>query len=343
MAERHGIGARGAGRFLRLACLAVGMAALLMPRTAPAIIGHYTAGVPNVHDFFVAPEPGLFFAMYTYFYQTDSFRDRNGNPVDHLIVPPRRRPPRTLPLDVNLNQVALSPAILWVPDFTLLGARYGAYIAPSAANANVSAAVETINKGKQFETGWGFADIFVQPLWLQWSLWRLDLVAAYGFYAPTGRFSRGAADNIGLGFWTQQFQTAGQFNFDEARTFSLIMVETWEINSRVQGRDLRPGPRLSLNWAIDKIWLAGMLETAVLGYDQWQVGFDSGPDQSRLLAGVLDSVHAAGVQIGIPNWGIALKYLHEFEARQRFQGQMVTFTFGLPLDPIVDKVGALFE
>jgi hypothetical protein len=67
------------------------------------------------------------------------------------------------------------------------------------------------------------------------------------------------------------------------------------------------------------------------------------PDQSRLLAGVLDSVHAAGVQIGIPNWGIALKYLHEFEARQRFQGQMVTFTFGLPLDPIVDKVGALFE
>jgi hypothetical protein len=126
MAERHGVGARGAGRFLRLACLAVGMAALLMPRTAPAIIGHYTAGVPNVHDFFVPPEPGLFFAMYTYFYQTDSFRDRNGNPVDHLIVPPRLRPPRTLPLDVNLNQVALSPAILWVPNFTLLGARYGA-------------------------------------------------------------------------------------------------------------------------------------------------------------------------------------------------------------------------
>src|SRR5262249_52726400 len=57
-----------------------------------------------------------------------------------------------------------------------------------------------------------------------------------------------------------------------------------------------------------------------LGYDQWQVGFDSGADQVPLLAGVLDSVHAAGVQLGVPKWGIALKYLHEFEARQRFQG-----------------------
>jgi hypothetical protein len=310
----------------------------LMPRPARAIIGHYTAGVPNTHDFFVPPDEGLFFALYTYVYHTDSFRDRNGNPVDHLIVPPRLRPPSTLPLDVTLNQVALSPAILWVPHFTLLGARYGAFLSLGAANANVSAAVEVINRGKQFETGWGFADVYVQPLWLQWSLWRLDLAASYGFYAPTGRFSVGATDNIGLGFWTQQWQVPAAFYFDEARTFSLIMVQTWEYNSKVSGQDLRAGPRLSLNWAISKIWLDGMLETDVLGYDQWQVGFDQGPDQSRLLSGVLDAVHAAGFQLGSPKWGISLKYLHEFEARQRFQGQIVTFTFGLPLDPLVDLV-----
>ena len=175
----------------------------------------------------------------------------------------------------------------------------------------------------------------MQPLWLQWTLGRLDLTAAYGFYAPTGWFSVGATDNIGLGFWTQQWQTASAFNFDEARTFSLIMVQTWEYNSKISGMDLRPGSRLSLNWALSKIWLDGMLETDVLGYDQWQVGFDSGADQVPLLAGVLDSVHAAGVQLGIPKWGIALKYLHEFEARQRFQGQIVTFTFGLPLAGLV--------
>jgi hypothetical protein len=201
--------------------------------------------------------------------------------VDHLIVPPRLRPPSTLPLDVNLNQVAITPAILWVPHFTLLGARYGAYIILEGANANVSAAVEEINKQSQFETGWGFGDVFVQPLWLQWKLGQLDLLAAYGFYAPMGRFSVGASDNIGLGFWTQQFQTAAGYNFDEKRTFSLIMAETWEFKSDAKNQDLHPGSRLSFNRAIDKIWLGGMLETAVLGYDQWQASADSGKDQSR--------------------------------------------------------------
>jgi len=54
-------------------------------------------------------------------------------------------------------------------------------------------------------------------------------------------------------------------------------------------------------------------------------------------------VHAAGMQLGVPKWGIALKYLHEFEARQRFQGKIVTFTFGLPLDPLVDLVTGLVQ
>jgi hypothetical protein len=95
--------------------------------------------------------------------------------------------------------------------------------------------------------------------------------------------------------------------------------------------------------ALDKIWLGGMLETAVLGYDQWQVSEDTGADQVRALAGVLDSVHAAGLELGIPKWGVSLKYMHEFEARQRFQGQLVTFTFALPLDPVVDRVRGLVQ
>jgi hypothetical protein len=48
-------------------------------------------------------------------------------------------------------------------------------------------------------------------------------------------------------------------------------------------------------------------------------------------------------QLGSPKWGVSLKYLHEFEARQRFQGQIVTLTFGLPLDPLVDLVKGLVE
>jgi hypothetical protein len=47
--------------------------------------------------------------------------------------------------------------------------------------------------------------------------------------------------------------------------------------------------------------------------------------------------HAAS-QLGIPKYGVSLKYLHEFAARARFQGQGVTMTFVLPLDPLFEKV-----
>jgi putative NADPH-quinone reductase len=42
-------------------------------------------------------------------------------------------------------------------------------------------------------------------------------------------------------------------------------------------------------------------------------GPDSGADQPALLAGVLDQVYAAGFQLGIPKYGVSVKYLHEFE------------------------------
>jgi hypothetical protein len=47
-----------------------------------------------------------------------------------------------------------------------------------------------------------------------------------------------------------------------------------------------------------------VLETAILGYGQWQLDPDSGANQPALLARVLDQVYAAGVQRGIPKYGV---------------------------------------
>ena len=49
-------------------------------------------------------------------------------------------------------------------------------------------------------------------------------------------------------------------------------------------------------------------------------------------------MHAAGVQLGIPKYGLAFKYLHEYLARDRFEGRGFTITFGLPLDPPIDRI-----
>jgi len=52
-----------------------------------------------------------------------------------------------------------------------------------------------------------------------------------------------------------------------------------------------------------------------------------------------DEVHAAGFQIGVPRFGLAFKYLHEFEARDRFEGEVLTLFFAVPLDVIPQRIG----
>ena len=72
-------------RTRRRGAFAVGLLLMLCAGRAHAIIGHYTAGLPNAHDFFLPP-PGLYYAQYDYFYGTDTFRDRNGNSIDSVTI-----------------------------------------------------------------------------------------------------------------------------------------------------------------------------------------------------------------------------------------------------------------
>jgi hypothetical protein len=314
-------------------------ATLVVPaQKAGAVIGHYNPGIANLRDFF-QPPPGAYYTQYNYVYLADIFRDRNGNVVDTARVRGR-----TVAIDTNVNLYAISPMFVWAPDWTILGARYAAYVALSFANPSLQAAIDVVEAGRRFEFdsgSWGLGDTFVQPIWLQWTFPRVDLTAGYGFYAPTGRFELGATDNVGLGFWTHQLQSAVAFHLDEAKTLSLVGVQTWQIPSRFQDQDLTPGARFDLNWGISKIWLGGMLETAALAYDTWQITHDHGSDVAPLFGGVKDQVHAAGVQLGIPKWGLQVKYLREFGAVQRFQGSVVTFTFALPLAPLFEQLTGL--
>src|SRR5262245_8458976 len=96
-------------RTRRRAALAVGLLLALSAGPAHAIVGHYGAGLPNVHDFFIPPA-GLYYAQYFYFYNTDTFKDRNGNSIDSVTI--RRGPGAgtVLDVDVNLNQYVVMPA-----------------------------------------------------------------------------------------------------------------------------------------------------------------------------------------------------------------------------------------
>ncbi len=323
--------------------LSVLLGALASPAGALEL-SHYSPGMPNMHDYFLPPpEAGeLIYDQYNLYYHSDTIRDRDGNEIKSITGPLGN----TINLDVSIDQVVLAPAFMWAPKWNVLGGRYGAYIVIPVSNPSLEANLQTATgRGVGASTSvWDIGDIFVQPLWLMWSFPRagkrppIDLVAAYGLDAPTGRFHVNAFDNVGLGFWEHQIQTAARFTLDESNATSFVVANTIEIGQEKDDVDITPGAHESLNWAFGRHFFDHWFEAAVLGYDTFQISNDTGSAVSASSRGARDQVHAVGLQIGIPKLGMAFKYYRELGAADRFEGDVYTLNLALPLDPIVSKL-----
>ena len=305
-------------------------------------ISHYNGGFLNLRDFFVPPEPGFYGAVYNYYYTTDQLNGKNGNKIDQIsVTPPGGGPPATLNLDVNVDIYVVSPSAIWVPDWKPLGARYGMLLAPTFASASPEAALSRAGGAGLGGSGssWGVGDLLAQPVWLDWSLKHWDFNVSYGFYAPVGKYDTEnvtvggvgpieveSADNIGYGFWTQQFQEAVAWYPMENKATAVIAGLTYEINSKKKDFDLTPGDVLTLNWGISQYLPLKqdnslLLEVGPAGYDSWQVTKDSGSDANSTK----DQVHAAGGQLGLAYvpWNLAVNFhaFYEYAAKDRFQGE----------------------
>jgi hypothetical protein len=310
-------------------------------------IGHFAPGVANIRDYTV-PDPGFYGAVYNYWYSTDRLNDRNGNKVNSVTVNPRGGPGVTLGVDVDVNLYAVSPMFIWVSDWKVLGAKYAAYIAPSFANASVGAALATASGrgiSRENDSQFGVGDLFVQPLWLGWSLTNWDFALGYGFYAPIGRYNTEtvtlpvvgpikveSADNIGLGFWEQQIQGAVSLYPWADKRMAVSGVLTYGIPQSKEGFDLTPGQNLTLNWGISQYLPLKkdgtlLLEIGPAGYSSWQITDDSGSDAKN--SGVHDQVHAVGGQLGLTyvSWLLLVNFhgFYESYSEDRFQGA----SFGL--------------
>ena len=163
--------------------------ALVTTTTHGAEIGHYAPGLPNIRDL-VVPQPGFYGVLYNYFYTSNRLNDGNGDEANSITINPRRGPGVTLGVDVDLDIYVLAPAFLWVSPWKIAGARYGAFITPTFANSSVGASLATVTgRGLNAETsGFAMGDLFVQPLWLGWTLTHWDFAFGYGFYAPVGKY-----------------------------------------------------------------------------------------------------------------------------------------------------------
>lgn len=306
-----------------------------------AEIGHFNGGFLNIRDYFVPAEPGVYAALYNYYYTTDRLNDRHGDEISTVTLSPGPGPGIPVSLDVDVDLYAVSPAVIWEPDVKLLGARYAALVAPSFANASVSAALSIGSRigGDADNASFDIGDMLVQPLWLGWSTDHFDVSAAYGFYAAVGKYDSNLrtvpvlgtvrvedADNIGYGFWTHQLQGAvAWYPFDHKGT-AVTSALTYENHRDKEDFDLQPGEHLTLNWGISQyVPLTGdqhlLLEIGPAGWSGWQISADSGSDASNNNR---DRVHAVGGQLGLTYvpWSLAVNFhgFYEYYTRDRFQG-----------------------
>ena len=72
----------------------------------------------------------------------------------------------------------------------------------------------------------------------------------YGFLAPTGRFSAGANDNVGSGYWTHALSSGQTFYLTESKRLSLSAFQMYEFHTVQEGAGVHPGETFDLDYSL---------------------------------------------------------------------------------------------
>ena len=280
-------------------------------------LGHHLPGVINIRDLAVPAEAEFYYEQYNFYYTANSYKDRNGNSVNAV---------GQVQLKGEIDIYGIAPLFLWVTDKEILGGNYAFYISPSIASTSVSASASLLNRAVEIDDdSWGLGDIFVQPFWLGWRDTHYDLSFGLGLYAPIGKYDEDDVNNIGLGFWTFQAHVGGYYYIDKQQASALMLAVTYETHTKKDGTDITPGDHFTLEYGFSQ-YLSERLEVGITGYSQWQVNGDDG-DDSFLDPDVKCEIHAVGGQVAYwvtPRLNLSLRYLSEYNAKARFEGDLVT-------------------
>jgi hypothetical protein len=265
----------------------------------------------------IAPDPGFTYANLTINYSADSLKNSSGNSVPGVTG--------------TYAFWSVENIFYYVPAHKILGGKFFTMAALNLANGSLTADITPaqfpLNGG-----GEGMADTWVQPANIAWNFKRADVWVGYAFVAPTGKFFPGASNNIGSGYWGNNFATGTTFYVTKNKGTSLNLATNWEIHGKKREIDITPGEAFTDEWGLGQMLplkkdFSRLLQLGVIGYDQWQVT----ANQGLTAAFPYYSVHAVGVQSNfiLPTKGFNLffKYENEYLAKARPEGRTIVFGF----------------
>jgi len=284
------------------------------------------------------PAPGISFISLNVNYSAQTLKDKNGD---------------ALPVTGSFDVWLVEGGISYVPRKKILGGHYELVVFFPLTNGSV---VADLGKLHVNGGGSGYSDTWVQPLTLGWHFDRLDTYIGYAFVWPTGRYTPGASDNTGSGYWGNHILNGNTLSLTKNKRTTANLLTIWEIHgerenaSTPAGQITRttPGQAVTLEWGLGQTILlkkdsSRLLQLGVVGYDQWQVTDNSGDylKGGRSVPASLDphySMHSLGGQANFilpaKNVSLFLRYEHEYQAKARAQGRTIAFggswTWGIP-------------
>jgi hypothetical protein len=269
------------------------------------------------------PPPGWLAAAGYVHYNSDTFRDKNGDPLD-------------IGGKVTANGYALGA--WYVSNLEIFGATYGAMAFPAWTDNNL----EVPALGFEQETSVGFTDLFMQPINLGWHGKQADTQASFGIVAPTGSYDPDALDNAGLGMWSFEPSVATTYWFDSAKKWHISGAGFYEFHTKKKDTDIRVGDILTLEGGTGRSWLEGLASLGITGYAQFKVTEDDVGDLQPVFDMLQLGKHRVfglGAQGTLPIatkervYGVlSAQYQWEFGARSALEGGslIIVAAFFLP-------------
>jgi hypothetical protein len=300
----------------------------------PSLGGHYPIGVEGIKGGSLPP-PGLYLRDYNLFYYADRLNDPGSGSVG----------------DLNLSVYAQALRPVWITDLKIAGASYGLDCLVPFIYTDFKLQLPGSGGGPPpddyplarrpspkraangdgpviADSSFGLGDIFVEPITLSWHWKQADLGVGYGLWLPTGRSSGSSPAKPGKGFWSNMLTLGGTWYPDAEKTWSVSVLNRYEIHTEQRDCDITPGDTFSLEWGVSKS-LTKTLEVGAAGYYQQQTTKDQQHGATPASPN-LDRVFGAGpeVMLVVPKWSlfVSLRYLREFGAMDRPEGNTLTLT-----------------
>jgi hypothetical protein len=262
-----------------LACLSA--AAVAQPAATPSIPGGlgldtWTRGLGI--DAGSQGPPGLYLIYRLIDFSANKARDQNG---DVLPIP-------GLKIGALANAFAVA--------FTMKR-RGGPYL-NAAVSIPVAVVSLDVSEPPVALDNLGLADMFVAPLRVGWRHPHYDIVSAYGFYAPTGRFDPSDPSSVGRGYWINQLSLGGAAYLDTARNHRASVLVSFEQNNKRRGVDSRRGNLLNIQGGAGTTVYRNVL-AGLAWYALWQVSADRGADLGLDFVGGKSRAFGLGPEIDL--------------------------------------------